>query len=122
MAAGSQTIHGQPGRYNSSLPTLNAGQGAALAVDSSGRLITSPTSGGETVTGNVASGATDSGNPVKIGGVFNTTQPTVTNGQRVDSQATARGSLLISAGVDGSIINGTNSTGTNILAVGNVSQ
>lgn len=52
------------------------------------------------VVGNVASLATDSGNPVKTGGVFNTTQPTATNGQRIDSQATARGALIVATGVD----------------------
>lgn len=45
--------------------------------------------------GNVASGATDSGNPVKTAGVFLTTQPTVTTGQRVDTQATSRGETLV---------------------------
>ena len=39
-----------------------------------------------TATGNVASGATDSGNPVKVGGVYNTSAPTLTNGQRGDGQ------------------------------------
>lgn len=34
------------------------------------------------VVGNVADAATDSGNPVKIGGIFNTTPPLLTNGQR----------------------------------------
>lgn len=33
------TKHGQPGVYNSSLPTVPDGGGAALAVDSSGRLL-----------------------------------------------------------------------------------
>lgn len=48
------------------------------------------------VQGNVASGVSDAGtNPVKVGGVFNTTQPTVTNGQRVDWQMTARGEGMI---------------------------
>lgn len=45
------------------------------------------------VQGNVASGAADSGNPVKIGGVYNTTLPVVTNGQRVDIQASSQGAL-----------------------------
>ena len=45
--------------------------------------------------GNIASGATDSGNPVKIGGVFNTTPPTFTNGQRGDIQVNSRGILKI---------------------------
>lgn len=45
------------------------------------------------VGGNVASGATDSGNPVKIGGVNNTTQPTLTDGQRGDLQTDTRANL-----------------------------
>lgn len=44
------------------------------------------------VIGNVASGTADSGNPVKVGGVYNLTLPTVSNGQRVDAQATLKGS------------------------------
>jgi hypothetical protein len=57
--------------------------------------------------GNAASGASDAGNPVKAGGVFNTTQPTVTTGQRVDLQATARGELMIAKGVSGLSIDNT---------------
>lgn len=47
------------------------------------------------VVGNVASGAADSGNPVKVGAVVNTTAPSPTNGQRIDLQSDARGSLLV---------------------------
>lgn len=54
-----------------------------------------------TVVGAAASGATKAGNPVQVGGVFNTTQPTVTNGQAVEAQATARGALIVAPGVDG---------------------
>lgn len=43
--------------------------------------------------GNAASGAADSGNPVKIGGVNNTTQPTLTDGQRGDLQTDTRANL-----------------------------
>ncbi|MCF6118535.1 hypothetical protein L2449_16785 [Mesorhizobium muleiense] len=43
--------------------------------------------------GNVASGATDSGNPVKVGGVYNTTLPVLTNGQRGDVQLGVNGDL-----------------------------
>lgn len=53
------------------------------------------TSGHPQVVGSVASAATDSGNPVKIGAKFNTTLPTVTNGQRVDGQANAFGELAV---------------------------
>lgn len=47
------------------------------------------------VQGNVASSATDSGNPVKVAGVFNTTPPTYTNGQRGDVQIGARGAVNV---------------------------
>lgn len=53
--------------------------------------------GGTTVVGgNVASGATDSGNPVKVGGVYNSTKPTLANGQRGDLNLGSRGSLHVS--------------------------
>lgn len=51
--------------------------------------------GGAWAQGNVASGATDAGNPVKVGGVFNTTVPTLTTGQRGDFQLGTRGSLNV---------------------------
>ena len=61
--------------------------------------------GTSAVTGNVASGATDSGNPVKVGGVYLSALPTYTNGQRGDLLLSARGALAIcgfgAAGADG---------------------
>jgi len=48
--------------------------------------------GGLNVGGSVASGAADGGNPVKTGGVYNSSAPTVTNGQRVDDQRDQHGS------------------------------
>lgn len=45
------------------------------------------------VQGNVASAATDSGNPVKIGAKYNGTRPTFTDGQRGDAQLDNRGNL-----------------------------
>lgn len=46
------------------------------------------------VQGNVASGATDSGNPVKIGAIYNASAlPAFTNGQRGDCQIDANGNL-----------------------------
>lgn len=57
--------------------------------------------GDDVSTGNVAAGATDSGNPVKVGGVYNSTQPTLTNGQRGDGQLDSRGNLRTTfCGVD----------------------
>lgn len=43
--------------------------------------------------GNVASAASDSGNPVKVAGVYNSSAPTFTNGQRADLQVNSNGSL-----------------------------
>lgn len=42
------------------------------------------TTNGVVPAGNVAAGAADSGNPVKVGGVYNSTLPTLTTGQRGD--------------------------------------
>lgn len=47
------------------------------------------------VGGTVASGATDSGNPVKVGGVYHTSLPTLTDGQRGDLQIDANGILKV---------------------------
>ncbi len=47
------------------------------------------------VQGNVASGATDAGNPVKVGGRYNSTFPTFVNGQRSDLQQDLRGNLRV---------------------------
>jgi hypothetical protein len=47
------------------------------------------------VQGNIAAGATDAGNPVKVGGRFNTTQPTLTDGQRGNLELESRGALKI---------------------------
>lgn len=48
------------------------------------------------VVGNVASSATDSGNGVKVAGKYNTSQPTLTDGQRGDAQIDSRGNWQIS--------------------------
>lgn len=45
--------------------------------------------------GNVASGATDTGNPVKAAGKYNLTTPTFSDGQRGDLQIGSRGSLRV---------------------------
>lgn len=52
--------------------------------------------------GNAASGVADSGNPVKVGGVYNSTKPTYTNGQRGDLQIDTRGNqFAVIRGEDG---------------------
>lgn len=80
------------------------------ADDGSMRVTTVDGAGGTgtpvTVTGNVAGGATDSGNPVKVAGVYNSTLPTYTTGQRAELQTSTRGILgvqIASYGGSGSI-------------------
>lgn len=55
----------------------------------------SSTSSPSVVVGNAASGSTDSGAPVKVGGVYNSTPITLTNGQRGDLQLDANGYLKV---------------------------
>lgn len=45
--------------------------------------------------GNVASGSTDSGAPIKVAGRYNAALPTLTDGQRGDLQLNASGGLII---------------------------
>lgn len=51
--------------------------------------------GNQKIVGSIASGASDSGNPVKVGGIYNSSTPTFTNGQRGDLQLDASGNLKI---------------------------
>lgn len=84
------------GIYNLTAPTLPDKARSPLQLDASGNLKTvSATTGASAnqVQGNVASGVTDAGNPVKIGGVYNAGQPVLTTGQRGDLQLTTRGAL-----------------------------
>lgn len=74
---------------STSAPTLTTGQIGVLSMDLSGQLRVLPN-------GNVASGATDSGNPMKIGGVYNSSAPTLTTGQRCDTQMDVNGNIKVS--------------------------
>lgn len=65
------------------------------------RAIQTDANGNLKAVGSVASGSADSGNPVKAGGVFNTTLPTFTNGQRGDLQINSKGALYIAAPISG---------------------
>lgn len=108
------------GRVTTSAPTYSSGTAAPLSLTTAGALRTSNAPSGTqdvnltqiqgaapsatnplwvspatastpwVVGGNAASGAADSGNPVKSGGVYNTTNPTLINGQRGDTQMDAR--------------------------------
>jgi hypothetical protein len=64
-------------------------------------VVTGGVAGSVGVGGLVASGVTSTANPVVGGAVFTTAQPTVTTGQAVVAQATARGGLIVAVGVDG---------------------
>lgn len=80
---------------------------AVVVTPTGGAVFSASQSGSWTVTSNggQASGASLSGNPTRIGAAFNTTQPTVTTGQAVDVQASNRGSLYVTNGVEGALIN-----------------
>lgn len=95
--------------------TANAGTGNFTIIQATASNLNAQ------VVGNVASAATDSGNPVKIGGVFNTTQPTVTTGQRVDAQMSARGAQIVATGVDtfNVTVNAALPTGSNTIGAVN---
>lgn len=86
------------GVYNLTPPTLQDGQKVEDQVDVNGRrLVVSGSSGAtaDQIQGNAAAGAADSGNPVKVGGRYNSTKPTLTDGQRGDAQTGARGSQIV---------------------------
>lgn len=90
-------VNGQPGRYNSVLPTIPNGYGAALAVDVNGRLITSPTTGSSSnqVQGTAADAATAVGNPIDVAVEYLTTPPVLTNGQHKRLQGDVNGNLKV---------------------------
>lgn len=70
------------------------------------------------VGGNVASGGANAGNPVKAGGVYNSSPPTVGSGQIVDLQTDTNGFLKVNIAA-GSNVGGTSSTfGASFPAVG----
>ncbi len=106
--------------------TVTANQGGSnwsqnVAQIGGTNVVTGGASGLLAVAGPVASGAANADNPLKVGGVFNTTQPTVTNGQVVDAQATARGALLVATGVDAFAVNASQ-TGTWTVQPGNTAN
>lgn len=65
--------------------------------------------------GNSASAAADEGNPVKVGHVYRSTQPTFTDGQRADAQCDTRGNrkvtLIAQDGITGANVVASNADG-----------
>jgi hypothetical protein len=92
------TLTGTSANVNVSNSVTVAGTVAVSGV--SGTVAVTQSTTPWTIQGDSASGAAKAGNPVQIGGVFNTTQPTVTTGQTVETQATARGAIIVASGVD----------------------
>lgn len=82
------------GHHVLAVDTEGGVNGQALMAGSSPVVIASDQSAIQVV-GNVASAATDSGNPVKAAGKYSSTTPTFTNGQRGDLQIGARGALRV---------------------------
>lgn len=68
-----------------------------IAIPVSGTITANQGTSPWVVGGSVASGAADSGNPVKIGGVYNSTMPTLTNGQRGNLQLSSRSELQVNS-------------------------
>ncbi|WP_157089033.1 hypothetical protein [Novosphingobium capsulatum] len=66
------------------------GTNLAVTVGHSGGV-----SGNVASLGNVAAGAADAGNPVKVGGVYSATLPTLADGQRGNMQLTNKGALAV---------------------------
>jgi hypothetical protein len=103
--------------------------GSKTSANSLPVVIASDQAGPLPVAGMVASGASNANNPVKAGGVFNTTQPTVTNGQIVDAQYSARGGAIVATGTDvfnvtinAALPAGSNSIGTVVLPANNTTM
>jgi hypothetical protein len=97
------------GQYLATPPTLVDTQRTPLMTDVNGRVMLS---------GTVASGSTNAGNPTKIGCVYNATEPTVSDGQVADAQCTLRGELRMMA--LGNVVTGADDVAntTNITSYG----
>jgi hypothetical protein len=103
MTYNPQNPNGQATSANSQ-PVVLASDQTAVPVSASSLPLptgaaqdTTLTSGNLKVQGNTASGASDAGNPVKVGGVYNSAAPTFTNGQRGDLQLDASGNLKVAS-------------------------
>ena len=103
---GVQYVLGTSIRLSNSGGSVEGGTASnPLRIDPTGSTI-QPVSGtvSSVAAGPAASGAAASGNPVQGGAVFRTTQPTVSNGQVVENQATARGAQIVATGVDAFVV------------------
>jgi hypothetical protein len=130
LAGGSLTFKAVGGSVIGDIsgPITPSGGGADsdvnLAAIGGTAVVTAGVNGLLAVGGNVASGAADTGNPVKMGGVYSATLPTLNDGQRGNLQVDNRGNLGVivkggaASGADGtsngsliSVLNQTNPAG-----------
>lgn len=96
------------GIYNVSVPTLTSGQVAQLQLNANGYLRVNDVLMDNTVAAQGAAPAAT--NTLMVGGLFNTTPPTLTTGQAGRLQIDATGGLILGAG--------TKSIGTVVLGAG----
>lgn len=82
---------------------------ALVGSTADGLLVNLGTNNDVTATGNVANDAADSGNPVKVGGVYRSTLASVADGDRTDAQSDTYGNLR-------TLIAGQQVTGTDNIA------
>lgn len=72
--------------------------GLVLLVGPNGEAILTASGLSVVSAGNVAAGAADSGNPVKVGGKYTVTEPTLADGQRGDMSLDANGRQRVTVG------------------------
>lgn len=88
----------------------NAAHVWARTIGSAGSVQAGTVAIARTITGSVASGAADSGAPIKMGCVYNSSFPTFTTGQRGDCQIDNKGALITRLAFDGTYIDAVNGT------------
>lgn len=98
--------HVVAGRASTSPSPVSSGESAAIWTDLQGAVIL----GG----GTVASGATDSGNPVKVGGKYSNAAPTFADGNRGDLLIGQGGGVVINAGAAAAAADGVTASAASI--------
>lgn len=82
-------------QYNTPAVVFTNGQQGSIACGPSGEFL---------ISGTVASGATDSGNPVKVGAIYKSTPLTLTDGQRSDATVGTRQALRMQLEIPNSVL------------------
>lgn len=98
QVGGSAVTLGQKTMANSFPVVISSDQTVIPVSDNAGSLTVDQATAANLnaqVVGNIANAATDSGNPIKTGAIYNSTIPTYTSGQRTDSQSDIRGSHYV---------------------------